>query len=66
MYDKLVGFVEELKKVGTHLQKAQESYDTSMNRLSSGRGNVIKRAQNIVKLGLKPKKKLSISVQEDE
>ena len=66
MYDKLVGFVEELKKVGTHLQKAQESYDTSMNRLSSGRGNVIKRAQNIVKLGLKPKKKLSITVQEDE
>ncbi len=66
MYDKLVGFVEELKKVGTHLQKAQESYDTAMNRLSSGRGNVIKRAQNIVKLGLKPKKKLSISVQEDE
>ena len=66
MYDKLVGFVEELKKVGTHLQKAQESYDTSMNRLSTGRGNVIKRAENIVKLGLKPKKKLSISSEDSE
>lgn len=66
MYDKLVGFVDELKKVGTHLQKAQESYDTSMNRLSTGRGNVIKRAENIVKLGLKPKKKLSISSEEHE
>lgn len=60
MYDKLVGFVEELKKVGAHLQKAQESYETSMNRLQSGRGNVIKRAENIVKLGIKPKKELSI------
>ena len=66
MYDKLVGFVEELKKVGSHLQKAQESYDTSMNRLSTGRGNVIKRAENIVKLGLKPKKKLSISSEDSE
>ena len=66
MYDKLVGFVEELKKVGSYLQKAQESYDTSMNRLSTGRGNVIKRADNIVKLGLKPKKKLSISSEDGE
>jgi len=60
MYEKLVGFVDEMKKVGSHLQKAQDSYDTSMNRLSSGRGNIIKRAENIVKLGVKPKKILSI------
>ena len=65
MYEKLVGFVDELKKVGVHLAKAQDSYDTSMNRLSTGRGNVIKRAENIVKLGLKPKKKLSISSEEE-
>jgi len=60
MYDKLVNFVDEMQKVGTHLQKAQDSYDTSMNRLKSGRGNIIKRAQNIVTLGIKPKKLLSI------
>lgn len=65
MYDKLVGFVEEMKKVGTHLQKAQDSFDTSMNRLKSGRGNVIKRAQNIVDLGIKPKKLLSIQSEEE-
>ncbi len=65
MYEKLVGFVDEMKKVGTHLQKAQDSYDTSMNRLKTGRGNVIKRAQNIVALGVKPKKLLSIE-SEDE
>ena len=66
MYEKLVGFVDEMKKVGVHLAKAQDSYDTSMNRLSSGRGNVIKRAENIVKLGLKPKKTLSIKSEDEE
>ena len=66
MYDKLVGFVEELKKVGVHLEKAQSSYETSMNRLKTGRGNVIKRAENIVKLGLKPKKELSITSEDSE
>ncbi len=60
MYEKLVAFVDEMKKVGSHLQKAQDSYDTSMNRLSSGRGNIIKRAENIVSLGIKAKKILSI------
>jgi len=64
MYEKLVLFVDEMKKVGTHIQKAQDSYDTSMNRLSTGKGNVIKRAQNIVELGIKPKKALSIKSEE--
>ena len=65
MYEKLVGFVEELQKVGVHLGRAQDSYDTALNRLQSGKGNVIKRAQNIVKLGLKPKKSLPIGSEED-
>lgn len=64
MYDKLVGFVDEMQKVGSHLQKAQDSYDTSMNRLSSGRGNIIKRAENIVALGVKSKKRLNIQSQD--
>jgi len=64
MYDKLVLFVEEMQKVGAHIQKAQDSYDTSMNRLKTGKGNIIKRAENMVKLGLKPKKTLPISSEE--
>ena len=60
MYEKLVGFVDEMKRVGIHIQKAQDSYDISMDRLKTGRGNVIKRAENIVSLGIKPKKLLDI------
>ncbi|WP_455756879.1 DNA recombination protein RmuC [Sulfurimonas sp.] len=66
MYEKLVGFVDEMKKVETHLQKAQDSFDTSMNKLKSGRGNVIKRAENIVALGIKPKKALSMQSEEEK
>ena len=64
MYDKLVLFVDEMQKVGAHIQKAQDSYDLSMNRLKTGKGNIIKRAENMVKLGLKPKKALPISSEE--
>ncbi len=66
MYAKFVLFVDEMQKVGISLQKAQDSYDTSMNRLQTGKGNLIKRAQNIVELGVKPKNKLTISSKEDE
>ncbi len=65
MYEKLVGFVDELKKIGLYLQKSQDAYDTAFNRLQSGRGNVIRRAENIVKLGLKPKKELPLKSEED-
>ncbi len=58
MYEKLVGFVEEMEKIGSLIDKTKDSYDTAMNRLKTGRGNVIKRAQNMKALGLKPKKNL--------
>ena len=60
MYDKLVLFVDEMTKIGVSLQKAQDSYDIAINRLKTGKGNIIKRAENIVSLGIKPKKELSI------
>ncbi|WP_415397563.1 DNA recombination protein RmuC [Sulfurimonas sp. CS5] len=64
MYEKLVLFVDEMQKVGFALQKAQDSYDTSIKRLKTGKGNIIKRAENMVELGLKPKKVLNISSEE--
>jgi len=66
MLDKLILFVDEMKNVGNQLQKTQESYDKAMNRLASGRGNVIKRAKNIMELGIKTKKELTLQSREDE
>jgi len=65
MVDKLIGFIEELQKVGLSLSKAQESYDTALGRLYKGKGNVIRRVEKIVDLGLKPKKSLPLKSEED-
>ena len=66
MYDKLVLFSDEMLKVGESLQRAKQSYDTSMKRLKTGNGNIIKRAQNIVELGIKPKKEIRLRSEDDE
>lgn len=65
MYDKLVLFVEEMQSIGIHLQRGQNSYDKAMSRLKMGRGSVIKRAENMRELGLRPKKLLEISSEEE-
>jgi len=65
MYDKLVLFVDEMQNIGAYLKKSQDAYDKAMNRLCSGKGNVIKRAEDIKALGLKPKKELPILSHEE-
>ncbi len=65
MYDKLSLFVDEMQRVGTHIDKTKESYDTAMNRLKTGRGNVLKRAKNLIELGLKPKKSITLKGEDD-
>lgn len=65
MYDKLVLFVDEMVNIGNHLEKTTASYENAMKRLKTGRGSVIKRAENMKELGLKPKKVLNISSEEE-
>ena len=59
MYDKLALFVEELDKVEGHLDKAKEGYSEARKKLSTGKGNLIGRAEKIKSLGVAPKKELS-------
>ena len=59
MYDKLALFVEELDRVEGHLDKAKDGYSEARKRLSTGKGNLISRAEKIKTLGVAPKKKLS-------
>jgi DNA recombination protein RmuC len=58
LYDKLVGFVEDLKCVGDRLEQAKTSYGLALGKLSTGRGNVIRQAEMLKSLGVKPKKNL--------
>ena len=62
LYDKFVGFVEDMKKVESSLESADKSYRLAMNKLQFGRGNLIGRAEKIKALGLKTSKQLPKSV----
>lgn len=58
LYDKFVLFVEDLKNIGKHLESSQKVYRESMKKLYDGNGNLVKRAENIKKLGAKASKQI--------
>jgi DNA recombination protein RmuC len=59
LYDRLVGFVEDLRSVGDKLSAAQTAYTNAEKRLSTGKGNVIRQAEMLRELGVKPTKQLN-------
>lgn len=56
LYDKLVGFVIELEKVGSNINQLQNNYSSAMLKLQTGKGNLIARAEKIRELGAKNNK----------
>lgn len=60
LYDKLCGFVKDLQDVGSSLQRVNEKYNDAFSKLSTGRGNLIKKAEDIRALGVKTSKQLPI------
>lgn len=59
LYDKFVGFVEDLEKLGQRLDQAQTSYHDAFNKLKTGKGNLIRTAEKVRELGVKPSKNIS-------
>jgi DNA recombination protein RmuC len=58
LYDKFVDFMKDLENVGKHLKNTSEHFEKSMQKLSYGRGNLVKKVESLKKLGLKTKKQL--------
>jgi len=58
LYDQFVLYIEALDDVGRHLDKSKDAWDTAHKRLSAGRGNLVKRTEELKKLGAKTKKSL--------
>lgn len=56
LYDKLAGFVVDMDKIGKNINLLQESYSGAMNKMSTGNGNLLSRAQKIKELGAKTNK----------
>lgn len=69
LYDKFVGFVDDLFKIERGLSSAQTAYDDALNKLKSGRGNIIGRLEHLRELGAESSKKIPVNLiekQDDE
>ncbi|WP_372717899.1 DNA recombination protein RmuC [Immundisolibacter sp.] len=58
LYDKFVGFVQDLDAVDNRLDSTRKAFDAARNKLVSGRGNLIKRAEDLKALGVEASKSL--------
>lgn len=65
MYDKFVGFVEDLSKIGRSLETTQNAYDSALKKLRNGTGNLITRAENLRKMGAKVTKRLPMAATDE-
>jgi len=66
MYDKFHAFTEDMSKIDNRLNQLRTSYDDAMNKLSTGKGNLVTRAEKIKELGAKANKKLDQKLIENE
>lgn len=62
LYDKFVGFSEEMIKVGNQMKTATNTYENAMKQLSQGKGNLVRRAEQLRQLGLKSSKSTNPSL----
>lgn len=58
LYDKFVNFVKDVEQIGQRLSQAQNAYDDAHKKLTSGRGDLIGRAEKLKKLGARTSKHL--------
>ncbi|MBB4806535.1 DNA recombination protein RmuC [Chryseobacterium defluvii] len=62
LYDKFVGFVDNLEKVGKNLDQAKNVYNDAYKQLSTGNDNLVTQTQKLKSLGIKNKKELPQSL----
>ena len=58
LYDKFVGFIDDMERLGQRIDQAQTSYHDAFSKLKTGKGNLIRTAERVRELGVKPSKTL--------
>ena len=66
LHDQFVLFLESIDDIGDKLDKAQEAYTTARKRLKSGRGNLVRRVEQLEVLGAKTKRAMQNDWLEDD
>jgi DNA recombination protein RmuC len=62
LYDKFVGFINDLQDVGSALKKSQEAWESAANKLHSGTGNLVWQTEQLKTLGVKASKAMPTEV----
>jgi DNA recombination protein RmuC len=65
LYDKFVGFTKDIEAIGDSLEKSKKSYDGAVNKLNSGRGNLVTTTEKLITLGIKSDKQLPKNLHAD-
>ena len=55
----------DLEKIGKSVESTQKAYESAMNKLTEGRGNLVRQVEYFRELGVQPQKKLSAGLMAD-
>ena len=61
LYDKFVTFAETFVKIESDIQRIQKDFDTAKGQLNEGKGNIVRRLDNLKTLGINPKKQIPLN-----
>lgn len=65
LYDKFVGFLDDMEQIQNHLQKASNKHEDAMKKLAEGPGNVVRKIEQLKVLGAKANKQIGGKYLED-
>ena len=60
LYDKMVGFTEDMADIDNRITSLKNKFAETQNRLSTGKGNVMRRLEELKEMGITPKKSLKV------
>jgi len=66
LYDKFVGFLQDLEKMGEYLTRAVRAHEDATRKLSTGPGNVVTKVEKLKKLGARANKQIDNDLLDDE
>ncbi len=66
LYDKVTGFVDNMKSLGTRLDQAQSAYSSAFDQLSRGRGNLLSQVETLKALGARTSKSIDADFDADD
>ncbi len=65
LYDKFALFAADLEKLGRQIETLRGTYETTWNRLGTGRGNILRQIEGIRELGARTSKELPKKLREE-